>query len=389
MDARHGHGPASRLPERWVRVGPGGRWAGFTVCGIAGLAVALAWTLAVAVAAGRPAWLVPVLAGAMVGALLAVAAGEALVAGHPRLVCFHAEMAALVAAAGLLALARQPVLASLDVAAPGLAVFLACGRVGCLIAGCCHGRPAARGVRYGARHVAEGLPVEYAGVTLLPVPALEAGALAALAVVATAVVLGGAPPGAALAAYLLAHVAVRFWLEPLRGDAGRPHLAGLSEAQWTAVAVVAAAGLAAAAGWPAVPAAPTLAAAAAVIAGVALAAARPGDGRLRQPAHALAVARLVRGATAARGGLVAATTPLGVRMSASHRENGRGGVTCHYAFSRPGPAPPLRPADAAALGRLAAAIGPGGRRRAATHLSAGGVYHVATASTSDRRTGGG
>jgi Prolipoprotein diacylglyceryl transferase len=375
VDARHGPGSASRLPERWVRVGPGGRWAGFTVCGAAGLVVAAGWTLAVARAAGRPEWLVLALAGAMVGALLAVAAAEAAVAGHARLVCFHAEVAALAAAAGMLALARQPVLASLDVAAPGLAVFLACGRVGCLVAGCCHGRPAARGMRYGARHVAEGLPVEYAGVTLRPVPALEAGALAAMAVAATAVVLGGAPPGTALAAYLLAHVAVRFWLEPLRGDPGRPYAAGLSEAQWTAVAVVAAGGLAAAAGWRAVPTGAALAAGVAVGAGVALVAARADAGRLRHPAHALAVAGLVRGAEAARGGLVAATTPLGVRVSASHRDDGRGGVRCHYAFSRPAPGPPLRPAEAAALGRMAVAAGPGGRPQAA-HLSAGGVYHV-------------
>ena len=256
MDGRHGHGPPSRFPERWVRVGPGGRWAGFTLCGVVGFVVATSWTFAVAAAAGRTGWLVLVLAGAMVGALLAVAGAEALVAGHARLVCFHAEVAALAVAAGVLAMGRQPVLASLDVAVPGLAIFLACGRVGCLVAGCCHGRPAAWGVRYGARHVAEGLPVEYAGVTLLPVPALEAGALVAMAVAATAVVTSGAPAGAALAVYILAHVAVRFWLELLRGDPGRPHAGGLSEAQWTALAVVAAAGLAAAAGWRAVPRSP-------------------------------------------------------------------------------------------------------------------------------------
>ncbi|HET6953672.1 MAG TPA: hypothetical protein VFI47_25070, partial [Acidimicrobiales bacterium] len=52
--------------------------------------------------------------------------------------------------------------------------------------------------------------------------------------------------------------------------------------------------------------------------------------------------------------------------------------TCHYAFSRPAPAAALRPAEAAALGRMAAAVGPGGPRPAVAHLSAGGVYHVAT-----------
>jgi hypothetical protein len=237
--------------------------------------------------------------------------------------------------------------------------------------------------------VAEGLPVEYAGLTLLPVPVLEAGALVVLAVAATAVAVGAAPPGTALATYLLGHVAVRFWLEPLRGDPGRPHLAGLSEAQWTAVAVVAMAGVGLAAGWPAVPPGLALAAAASVAAGVAVTAPGAGAGHVRHPAHALAVARLVRGAEAARGGLVAATTPLGVRVSASHRDDGRGGVTCHYAFSRAAPAPPLRPSEAAALGRLAAAVGPAGAGRGVhtAHLSAGGVYHVAAAAR-PRRGGG-
>lgn len=378
MTARRRDGAAIRLPERWVRVGPGGRCAGFTLCGVVGLVAAMGLTLAIAVAAGRPAWLVLVLAGSMVGALLAVAAGEALVVGHARLVCFHAEMAALVVAAGVLALARQPVLASLDVAAPGLAVFLAGGRVGCLVSGCCHGRPAAWGVRYGASHVAEGLPVEYANLTLLPLPALEAGALVAMSAATTAVVLGPAPAGAALITYLLAHVAVRFWLEFLRGDPGRPHLAGLSEAQWTALAVVGAACLAAAAGWRPVLPVPAFAAAVAVVGGVAMVAVRAQQERLRHPAHALAVARLVRGADATRGGLVTAVTPLGVRISASHRGDEQGGLTCHYAFSRPAPAAALRPAEAAALARMALAVGPGGPRQTFAHLSAGGVYHVAT-----------
>ena len=99
--------PTAGLPERWVRVGPSGRWAGFTVCGLIGLALAMAWTLALTIGTDRPAWLVPLLAGSMVGAMLTVGAIDGVVAGRSRLVCFHDEFAALAVAAGLVGLFQQ------------------------------------------------------------------------------------------------------------------------------------------------------------------------------------------------------------------------------------------------------------------------------------------
>jgi Prolipoprotein diacylglyceryl transferase len=377
MHARQGHGWGSRLPTRWVRVGPGGRWAGFTVCGLVGLALATAWTLILAVAVGRPAWLVLVLAGAMVAALLAVAGGEALVARRPRLVCFHAEVAALALAAGAVALVGQPVLASLDIAVPGLAIFLACGRVGCFIAGCCHGRPASWGVRYGRRHVSEGLAPEYVGVPLLPVAALEAAALAVLAIATTVVVLDAGMAGAALAAFLLAHAAVRFWLEFLRGDEGRPHLAGLSEAQWTALVLTSGLCLAMVAVWPVLPWWLPLSGAGGLVAGVALVAARPERIRLQEAGHVRDLASIVRCAGVVRGGLVTGTTGLGVRVSASSRRDEAGAMAYHYAFSRTSPA--LGAADAVALGRIASVVGFGGRATPGTlYRSGNGVYHLLT-----------
>jgi hypothetical protein len=360
----------SRIPERWVRFGPGGRHAGFTACGLAGLALAVVWTAGLAAAAGRPPWLVPVLAGGMVSALLVVAAVEALRTGRPRLVCFHCEAAALLAAAAATGAAGQPVAASLDVAVPGLAVFLVCGRVGCLVAGCCHGRPAARGVRYGTRHVAEGLPPEYTGVPLLPVAAFEAAALAAMAVAATALVLTGAPPGTALAGYLLAHVAVRFHLEFLRGDDVRAQAFGLSEAQWTALAVTGAVGAATAAGVLPVPWQAFAAAALPTAAGAVVAVTHRRRLALRDAGHVREVARVVRGAAAAHGGLVSATTRAGVRVSAS----GPAGAQ-HLAFSRDRPA--LAVAEAALLARQAAAVEPGDRT--AMYRSGNGVFHVTPA----------
>jgi prolipoprotein diacylglyceryltransferase len=268
MHTVQGSSAASRLPDRWVRLGRTGRWAGFTVCGLIGLVLALGWTMTLAITTGRPAWLVPLMAGAMVTALVVTAEFEVLVTGRPRLVCFHSEAAALAAAAVVVALASQPILSTLDIATPGLAVFLACGRLGCLVAGCCHGLPSTRGIRYGPRHVEEGLAPEFAGVTLLPVAAIEAAGLSVLAVITTVVVLTPTAAGTALAGYLLMHAGLRFWLEFLRGDRERPRFGGLSEAQWTALGVTGGVVWAVTAGWTGLPIWLPLTVAAVLVAGV-------------------------------------------------------------------------------------------------------------------------
>jgi prolipoprotein diacylglyceryltransferase len=270
MHTFQGSAPVSRLPERWVRLGRTGRWAGFTLCGLIGLVLAFGWTMTLAITTGHPAWLVPLMAGTMVTALVVTAELEVLFTGRPRLVCFHSEVAALAAAAGVVALAGQPILPALDIACPGLAAFLACGRIGCLVAGCCHGLPAARGIRYGPRHVKEGLAPEYAGVPLLPVAAIEAVGLMVVAVITTVVVLTPAAAGTALAGYLLMHVGLRFWLEFLRGDRGRPRFGGLSEAQWTALGVAGALVWAVSGGWTGLPLWLPLTVAATLVTGVVL-----------------------------------------------------------------------------------------------------------------------
>ena len=75
-----------------------------------------------------------------------------VVIGREALIYYHHEIAVLSVTAGLVALTGAPVLDHLDATALGLGTFLAFGRVGCLFSGCCHGRPARAGVRYGAAH---------------------------------------------------------------------------------------------------------------------------------------------------------------------------------------------------------------------------------------------
>ncbi|WP_206791916.1 prolipoprotein diacylglyceryl transferase family protein [Amycolatopsis sp. MtRt-6] len=335
-----------------------GRWArrGFPATGAAGLVLALTLSLLLARATGMPVALVPALGAAMLLAFLAVAAGGGLVTGRPRLVCLHGEAAAFAAAAGLLLLLHRPVLDGLGVVAPGVGLFLAAGRIGCLSAGCCHGRPARWGVRYGERHVAAGLPAEYAGVPLVPVAAVEAVALAGTAAVAALVTAGGGP---GFGWYLGLHLVVRFWLEFLRGDEDRPVFGLLTEAQWTALA-----GTGVLVSTPAGPPAPVSAVLVVLLlAGVGVAARRAEATRLCRDGHLRRLAGLVRRAAAAPGDPVLIDEDRGLRLSASHR---------HYAFSRPGA--PLGRAGLAALGRVVAATGPSGRPRRLTSPS--GVHHV-------------
>ena len=76
----------------------------------------------------------------------------------------------------------------------------------------------------------------YAGVVLVPVQLVEGAACAVLALVCLVTLGSGAPAGTSLAFSLVGYAMVRFVMERLRGDT-RPRVAGLSEAQWTAVAV--------------------------------------------------------------------------------------------------------------------------------------------------------
>jgi hypothetical protein len=104
-------------------------------------------------------------------------------------------------------------LASLDVFAVGSAAQLVFGRLGCRVAGCCHGR-------------------RRRGHGRVPVPMIEAGASALVCAVA----LGTASTRTGLAAtiVILAQSSVRFVLEEYRGDGGRHSRYGLTEAQWVA-----------------------------------------------------------------------------------------------------------------------------------------------------------
>jgi prolipoprotein diacylglyceryltransferase len=342
---------ASRPPR--LRIGP---LHAFQACVLAGCAVGAVLLGALGANRGLPIWTpAAVLAGAVLG-FFALAMATKVASGRESLTLYHHAAATLLVTAVLATLVGMPRLLVLDVTATGLAAGLACGRVGCLLVGCCHGRPAAHGIRYPAGHAAAGFPPHLVGVNLVPVQALEALWLAGVASGGAWLVAGGAEPGTGLTWCVSAYAAGRFLLEPLRGDEPRHLRWGLSPAQLTAAGLgIVAVPLGAWAGWwPAV--AWQLSIAVVLGLGTAALAARhralgtqvrfTGPVMTRELAQALAA--VAAGAGAAEGQVAIARTSLGVHLSASGAEPPA--VRARYGLSVEGE--PLTSAGARSLTRL-------------------------------------
>ncbi|MCH9684598.1 MAG: prolipoprotein diacylglyceryl transferase [Deltaproteobacteria bacterium] len=122
-----------------------------------------------------------------------------------------------------------PVWRSLDLLLVGLAVTLAFGRVGCLVGGCCFGKPAAWGICYPPECHHRSPPIRR-----FPVQLLEAVFWGTAAVLASVLVLRSTP-GTALGTVLVGYGITRLFLELLRGDP-RPRRRGLTESHWLCVA---------------------------------------------------------------------------------------------------------------------------------------------------------
>jgi Prolipoprotein diacylglyceryl transferase len=203
--------------------------------GFTGLLCAVALVFASAAHAGlrwsATAALVPV----AVLTFLGLAMATKIVTGRERLIYNHHEITVLVMTAAFLRLRGLPILPYLDLTILGIGMFLAFGRIGCLMAGCCHGRPGGWGIRYSERHTEAGFPPYYQDVRLFPVQALESLWVLFAVAVGTVQVWSGSPPGTALAWYLVAYNLGRFCFEFLRGDPARPYWLTFSEAQWTSL----------------------------------------------------------------------------------------------------------------------------------------------------------
>jgi hypothetical protein len=378
------------LARTTVAVG-GRRLSAFRLCGTTGYVVGVVTATALAIAHGRSAWLMLLVSAVGAATFVVLAAYVRDAAGRERLVYYHHQAAVLATATVTLVIAGAPVLPYLDLVAIGLGLFLVFGRVGCLMVGCCHGRPARLGVRYGARHVHAGFPAHRQGVRLLPVQAFEAAWT--LVAVGVAIAATWRAPGAALAAYLVTYAAGRFVLEYLRGDGARPYLLAVSEAQWTSLALVAAVVAAEPDGLH-VAVLATLAVT--VVMTLALAWRRRDlDRALLTPRHldelAMTAAQLAGAAAtdAPAAGPVpsaihVAKTSRGLTLSASTLARADGAVH-HFGLSR---ATGLTPETAAALGGMLCLL-TGDEPRAALPTRGGDVYHLTVVHRRPRARRGG
>jgi len=373
-----------RVPRTRLRLA---RWSlvPFTVCVYAGLAGGTALALALTRVNGASIAVTAGAAAASVGSFFALAFAKKRIEGAESLVFYHHAAAACAAATLVVVGAGEPLLPYLDLAALGIGLVLATVRIGCLCVGCCHGRPAGWGVRYGHEHAAIGFPSCYVGVRLLPVQALEAAWTFAVVAAGAVLVLPSQSPGAAFAWFTTAYAAGRFLLEFLRGDADRTYLWRFSEPQWTSAVLVALVWVADRAG--VLPTGRAADAAVVVVgAGVCVALAREWRGRFSRRVatarHTRELAEIlerldpqqppVPGRERRRLDLY--RTTLGVLISASALPDGSVPAT-HYAISREDER--LSEAAAAAVGTLILRVGHGAGRSAGTLVpGGGGCFHL-------------
>ena len=223
-----------KLARPTIQIGRASRCA-FRLCGCVGLVCACMLATGLMARVGLHAWVASLLLLSSVSTFLTVAMTTKIITGEEKLIYFHQEIAVVIAAAVVLYLIGAPVLPYLDLTTLGLGVFLASGRIGCLMVGCCHGRPHRWGVRYGNEHIAAGFARCYQGVRFFPIQGLESLWVLSVVFAGVLMVVGGQPAGSAFAWYVIAYDIGRFCFEFMRGDPDRTYHGGFSEAQWTSV----------------------------------------------------------------------------------------------------------------------------------------------------------
>jgi prolipoprotein diacylglyceryltransferase len=213
-------------------------WFSFQFCGYTGLVLAILLTMTLTLYLGLSLWVMSGVIGTSILTFLGLAMITKIITGEERLVYYHHEIAIMVVAAVFLKIISQPVFPYLDVLILGIGMFLVCGRVGCLMVGCCHGRPNQWGVCYRKEHAAAGFTNYYVGIRLFPVQALESLWVFGVILAGIVFILGGRPSGETLAWYVITYDIGRFCFEFVRGDPARSYHWGFSEAQWTSIVLM-------------------------------------------------------------------------------------------------------------------------------------------------------
>ncbi|MEZ4700228.1 MAG: prolipoprotein diacylglyceryl transferase [Rhodothermales bacterium] len=237
-----------RLARPYMRFGRR-RLSSYNAMGYAGIASGTVLAGALGVTRGLPPGMLFAVWLAIVAASASQIVATALLTGRDRLVFLRFLLGGLAATLIVAGLRGAPALPYLDIVIVGFGILQAMGRVGCFMAGCCHGRAASWGVAYGARHRASGLPAALRGIRFLPTQLIESAWIAGWTLVAASLVYAGAPAGYATAVYIAFYALGRFGVEYIRGDAYRLAHAGITEAQGILLALTVSVGGAILAGW--------------------------------------------------------------------------------------------------------------------------------------------
>jgi Prolipoprotein diacylglyceryl transferase len=210
----------------------GRSWSLFQVCGYTGLALAIVLAMTLVGHAGLSYWVMVGIVGTAVATFLGLVMATKIITSEERLIYYHQEIAVVLVAGLFLRAMRQPLPPYLDATILSIGLFLCCGRIGCLMVGCCHGRPHRWGVRYTEEHEAAGFPSYLVGVRLFPIQGVESLWVLGTVAAGTYFVWSGRPSGTALAWYVVTYNLGRFVFEFARGDADRPYWLGFSQPQW-------------------------------------------------------------------------------------------------------------------------------------------------------------
>ncbi len=229
------------LSDCWVRPRIrvlGHSWSAFLVWGYTAFGLALVLTTTMSILLQLSPLVMVMIAAAAAVTILSLAMAIKIVTGEEQHVHYHHAISIVAVTSLLLRFSGKPVLPYLDLTILGIGMFLAAGRVGCFMVGCCHGRPYRWGVRYRDEHAEAGFPRCYVGVRLFPAQLLESVWVLFIVGICGLLLLSGRSPGTCLGSYVVGYGAGRFLMEFLRGDPERPYLWGFSEAQWTSLGLM-------------------------------------------------------------------------------------------------------------------------------------------------------
>lgn len=187
----------------------------FVVIGLIN-AMALAIVLTISSRASLPVTLGMVCLNVII--LLAFAMATKIAWGFERYTFYHYMAMVLFSTPVLLVALSQPVFPYLDILSLALILNLAIGRIGCFVAGCCHGKPCRWGVSYGKKHIHTSFTPFYLGVRLFPLQLAEL-TLAMIIVIAGSWMFLALPAGYAFTFVVISYGLVRYILEFYRGDA--------------------------------------------------------------------------------------------------------------------------------------------------------------------------